>query len=167
MNGWRWLPHPLLSILLTVLWLLLNNTLSFAHVLLGAFLGWGIALLCRPLLMPVPRVAKPLALLRFALRVGSDIVIANLSVAKLVMGPRAKLRPAFIEIPMQLDDDFTLSLLTSIISLTPGTVSASLSSDRRKLLVHALDAPDPQQLVAEIQRRYEAPLLEIFQCSRP
>ncbi len=167
MRGWRWLPNPVLSVLLAVLWLLLNNTLSFAHLLLGAFLGWGIALLCRPLLMPVPKVAKPLALLRFALMVGSDIVIANLHVAKLVIGPRTQLRPAFIEVPMRLQDEFMLSLLTSIISLTPGTVSASLSSDRSVLLVHALDAPDPQQLVAEIQRRYEAPLLEIFQCSRP
>lgn len=161
----RWLPHPLLSLLLAGLWLLLNNTLSAGHLLLGLFLGWGIPLLCRPLLIEVPRIRRPAVLLRFILRVLSDILIANLNVARLVIGPRAQLRPAFVEVPMAIGDEFVLAVLTSVISLTPGTVSAALSADRRTLLVHALDVEDTAALVAEIKQRYEAPLMEIFPCS--
>jgi multicomponent K+:H+ antiporter subunit E len=58
-----------------------------------------------------------------------------------------------------------LTMLTSIISLTPGTVSADLSSDHKTLLVHGLDVPDAAELVAIIKQRYEAPLLEVFTCS--
>ncbi|HAR04393.1 MAG TPA: cation:proton antiporter, partial [Pseudomonas sp.] len=54
---------------------------------------------------------------------------------------------------------------TSIISLTPGTVSACLSPDRRVLMVHALDVPDVDALISDVKRNYEAPLLEIFECS--
>ncbi|MNJ77241.1 Na(+)/H(+) antiporter subunit E [compost metagenome] len=67
---------------------------------------------------------------------------------------------------MLIEDEFVLSVLTSIISLTPGTVSSGLSPDHKTLLLHALDAPDIEAVVAEIKARYEAPLLEIFQCSR-
>ncbi|NHN78367.1 Na+/H+ antiporter subunit E [Azotobacter chroococcum] len=165
MKALRGLPHPLLSLLLTVIWLMLVNTLSFGHLLLGALLGWAIPLLCRDFLIEVPRVRRPLQLGLFVLKVFGDILVANLAVAKLVLGPKERLNPAFVEVPMAIEDGFVLAVLTSIISLTPGTVSADLSADRRTLLLHALDAPDPGQLAAEVKRRYEAPLLEIFQCS--
>jgi multicomponent K+:H+ antiporter subunit E len=38
------------------------------------------------------------------------------------------------------------------------------TQERWVLLVHALDAPDPQALVREIKERYEGPLREMFAC---
>ncbi|MGE4406121.1 Na+/H+ antiporter subunit E [Pseudomonas sp.] len=161
----RWLPNPALTLLLTLIWLLLNNTLSFAHLVLGLFLGWAIPLLVRGFLIEVPRVRKPLKLVLFTFKVFYDIAVANIHVAKLVLGPRSHLRPAFVEVPVAIESEFVLATLTSIISLTPGTVSAGLSEDRKTLILHALDVPDIDMLVAEVKRNYEAPLLEIFECS--
>ncbi|ACO78165.1 sodium hydrogen antiporter subunitE, ShaE [Azotobacter vinelandii CA] len=165
MSGFRWLAHPTLTLLLTVIWLMLANTFGFGHLLLGLLLGWAIPLLCRDFLIAMPRVRRPFRLGLFVLQVFADILVANLHVARLVLGPEARLNPAFVEVPMAIEDEFVLALLTNIISLTPGTVSADLDVERRTLLLHALDAPDPARLVAEVKRRYETPLLEIFQCS--
>lgn len=162
----RALPNPALTLMLTLLWLLLNNTLSLGHLLLGLFLGWAIPLLVSGFLIEVPAVRRPLKLCLFILKVFYDIAVANIHVAKLVLGPRSHLQPAFIEVPMAIEHPFVLAVLTSIISLTPGTVSASLRPDHRVLLIHALDAPDIEALVAEVKNRYETPLLEIFECSR-
>lgn len=162
----RILPNLSLTLLLTALWLLLNNTVSFGQLLLGLFLGWAIPLLVKGFLIEVPSVRRPLQLCTFMLKILYDIAVANIHVAKLVLGPRGQLRPAFIEIPMAIEHPFVLSVLTSIISLTPGTVSASLRPDHKVLLIHALDAPDVEALVAEVKNRYEKPLLEIFECSR-
>lgn len=159
------LPHPLLSLCLLLAWLLLVNELSVGHCLLGAFLGWLIPLVTQVFWIKPPRVHKPFKLCLFFLRVLGDIVVANLQVAKLILGPSARLRPAFVEIPMLLEDELALTMLASVISLTPGTVSADLSDDRRTLLVHCLDAADEAAVVAEIKARYEAPLLEVFACS--
>ena len=161
----RWLPHPLLSLTLLLVWLLLVNDMSLGHWLLGALLGWLIPLLSQVFWINPPRVRKPLKLCLFFLRILGDIVIANLQVAKLILGPSARLRPAFVEIPMLLEDELALTMLASIISLTPGTVSADLSDDRKILLVHSLDVDDEAALVEQIKRRYEAPLLEVFACS--
>lgn len=160
----RLLPNPALTFFLAALWLLLNNTLGVGHILLGLFLGWAIPLLVSGFLIKVPPVRKPLRLCLFMLKVFYDIIIANLHVAKLVLGPKENLRPAFIEVPMVIEDEFVLAMLTSIISLTPGTVSAGLSEDHKMLILHALDAPDIEALVAEVKSSYEAPLLEIFEC---
>jgi multicomponent K+:H+ antiporter subunit E len=165
MKARRWLPHPLLSLTLLLVWLLLVNDMSVGHWLLGALLGWLIPLLTQVFWINPPRVRKPLKLCLFFLRVLGDIVIANLQVAKLILGPSARLRPAFVEIPMLLEDELALTMLASIISLTPGTVSADLSDDRKTLLVHGLDVDDEATLVAQIKLRYEAPLLEVFACS--
>lgn len=162
----RLLPNPALTVMLTALWMMLNNTLSPAHLVLGLFLGWAIPLLLKGFLIDIPRVRSPLKLCAFSLKVCYDIVIANVSVAKLVLGPRDRLQPAFIEVPMAIEHPFVLAVLTNIISLTPGTVSASLRPGHKVLLIHALDAPDMDALAAEVKSRYETPLLEIFECSR-
>ena len=133
--------------------------------ILGAFLGWTIPLLTQLFWINPPRVYKPIKLCLFLLRILLDIVTANLQVAKLILGSTAKLRPAFVEVPMLLEDELALTMLASIISLTPGTVSADLSDDRKILLVHSLDVADTDALVVEIKQRYEAPLLEVFTCS--
>lgn len=164
MKRFRLLPHPALTLLLAGLWLLMNNTLGAGHVVLGLFLGWAIPLLVARYLIEVPRVRKPFKLCSFMLLVFYDIVVANIQVARLVLGPKERLHPAFIEVPMKIENDFVLAILTSIISLTPGTVSAGLSPDHKRLMVHALDAPDITALVDEMKSRYEAPLLEIFEC---
>ncbi|MBB3102271.1 Na+/H+ antiporter subunit E [Azomonas macrocytogenes] len=159
------LPHPLLTIFLTLLWLLLNNTVAFGQLLLGLFLGWVIPLLAGRFLLKVPPVCKPFKLCLFLLLILYDIVVANLHVARLVLGSPRKLRPAFVEVPMDIEDEFILTILTSIASLTPGTVSAGLSTDHRTLLLHVLDTDKPQDVAEELKTRYEAPLLEIFRCS--
>lgn len=162
----RLFPHPRMMLVLTVLWLLLVNTFNLGHLLLGLLLGWSIVHLCGDFLLSVPKVRKPLGLLLFIGKVFYDIVVANLQVVKLVLGPKSRLEPAFVEVPVEIEDEFVLSTLACIISLTPGTVSAGLSSDHKTLLLHGLNVPDRDELIAAVKSRYETPLLEIFECSR-
>ena len=160
----NWLPHPLLTPTLAVIWLLLNNTLAPGQVLFGLLLGWAIPRFTLAFWPERVRIRAPRRLLRFAAVFLYDVLVANLVVARLILaGPRA-LRPAFVVVPLDLTNDLALSLLANTICLTPGTVSARLSPDRRHLLVHALDCGDPADLVATIKTRFEAPLKEIFEC---
>ena len=164
MPSCRCLPHPLLTIALAGIWLLLVNTLSFGHVLLGLSLGVAIPLLTRNFWPATARARRPLRLLSFGLMVLGDILLANVQVARLILGSPTRLRPAFVRLPLELEDDLAITLLASTVSLTPGTVSADISADRRTLLIHALDVDDPEALVMQIKQRYEAPLKEIFGC---
>ncbi|WXL24144.1 Na+/H+ antiporter subunit E [Ectopseudomonas mendocina] len=162
----RFFPHPLMMLVLAILWLFMVNSIALGQVVLGLILGWGIVHLTQHFLLEVPRVRKPLLLFTFMFKVFYDIVIANLQVAKLVLGSPQRLNPAFVDVPMDIENDFVLAVLSSIVSLTPGTVSAGLSADHKILLLHGLDVPDAQALIDEVKQRYEAPLMEIFECSR-
>lgn len=160
----RFLPMPLHSLLLFVVWLLLNNTLAAGHLLLGATLALGIPLLVARLQLPQPMNRKPWLSIRYFFRVLLDIVIANIEVALLVSGPLSRIKPGFVAVPLDIERELPLTLLASTVSLTPGTVSCDLSEDQRWLYVHVLNLSDEQELIQTIKARYEAPLKEIFGC---
>lgn len=170
-----WFPHPWLSLALLLIWLLLNNSIGLGNIVLGSIFALAISRLTANFWPERPRILKPLKLLGYVMRLMLDILVANLQVAVLILGPRKRLRPAFVELPLELTDPFAITVLASVISLTPGTVSADLfgpednkpvkgqtASGPSVLLVHTIDAADPQALCRHLKERYEAPLLEIF-----
>lgn len=161
----RLFPHPWLSLVLLGIWLLLVNEVSAGQLLLGALLGWIIALMIGQRLWLRPMaLRRPDLMVRLAGRVLFDIVQANLEVAVLVLGPVRRMQPAFIQVPLDLEHEMALTALISIVSLSPGTLCAELSDDRRMLLIHVLHLQDEAALVGTIKSRYEAPLKEIFVC---
>ena len=95
-------------------------------------------------------------------RVLWDMLLSNIEVARRILGPERSLTPGFIWVPLDLQNIHGITALASIITLTPGTLSAELTEDRRHLLVHAFNLKDADATVAEIKARYEAPLKEIF-----
>lgn len=159
----RLLPFPRLSALLALLWLLLNG-FSAGHALLAALLALAIPLAVRRVHPPLPRIRRPAAALSYVLLVLHDIVVANLRVARLVLGPVKRLRPRLVEVPLDVREPAVASALAATVTLTPGTVSVDLDLDRGVLLVHALDAADDASVRDEIKSRYEARLKEIFEC---
>ena len=159
-----WLPHPLLTPVLAVVWLLLNNSFAPGQILLGLLLGWAIPRFTLDYWPERVRIRAPGRLLRFGLLFLYEVLVANLSVARLILAGPSGLRPAFVMVPLDLSNDLAISLLANTICLTPGTVSARLSADRRYLLVHTLDTDSPERLVATIKSRFEAPIKEIFEC---
>ncbi|WP_346798987.1 Na+/H+ antiporter subunit E [Halomonas sp. Bachu 37] len=160
----RWLPTPLLSLLLLFVWLLLVRSVAFGQIFLGGVLAIIIPLLTYRFWDAQPRLGRPLLLLRFVLRVLRDIFTANFEVAWLIANPWRRLNPHFIVYPLMLEERFTITLLASTISLTPGTVSANLRMDGKSLLIHALDEQDEDALIERIRERYERPLKEIYEC---
>jgi multicomponent K+:H+ antiporter subunit E len=159
----RWLPAPLLSATLFAVWLLLNNTVDAAHLVLGALVAIVVPWFTERLRPDRPRIRRPLAILRLGLVVLWDIVMSNIEVARRILGPEEAIRPAFVWLPLDLTDPHAIVSLAGIITMTPGTLSAELSADRRHLLVHAFNVDDEAALIAQMKARYEAPLKEIFE----
>ena len=160
----RLVPAPLLSLALLGLWLVLNRTLSPGHVALGALLGLAIPLVTAGL-RPLPvRIRRPGAVLQLGWTVAKDTVLSNLTVARLLLAPsRRRHPPGFVHIPLDLRDPNGLAVLAMVVCITPGTAWAELALDRSMLLLHVLEVDDPAAIVAHVKKRYERPLMEIFE----
>jgi multicomponent K+:H+ antiporter subunit E len=160
----RILPHPFLTLLLTVVWLLLVNTISLGNLILGFALGVVIPVMTAPYWPGRPRLRNPVGIAVFLIIVLWDIVRANFSVAGLILFRRnADLQSRYIAVPVDLRSPEAITVLAGTITMTPGTLSADISTCGRVLLVHCLHAPDPDAVVAEIKTRYERRLKEIFE----
>lgn len=159
----RLLPHPVLTLVLAMLWPLLVNTFTAGHLVLGLLLGWLIPFATVSLWPQSVCIRNLPVLLRYVAIVVYDIALGCFRVARLILGRPSSLRPAFVVVPLELRTDLAISLLANTISLTPGTVSVLLSEDHRSLIVHSLDTGDAETMVAEIKHRYEAPLKAIFE----
>ena len=160
----RVFPHPILSIVIVVVWLFLQNRFSMGHLLLGSVIGIVVPLFTSSYWPDRPRIRNIPMIVSFILVVLWDIVVSNVIVAYIVLFRKNdSLRSRFITIPLDLRTPEAISLLSGTITMTPGTVSSDLSADGRSLLVHCLETNAPDEVIATIKNRYERRLKEIFE----
>lgn len=157
------LPHPILSLISVVVWLLLVNDVSAGSIVFGALLGFLIPFVAHEFWEVAPVVRRWGPLIRLVPLFLWDVVVANIAVAVLVLNVARTPRAAWIVIPLDITNDYAILTLGSMITLTPGTVTAKLNPQRTKMLVHVLDTADPAGEVRKIKQRYERPLKEIFE----
>jgi len=162
-NNAGWFSHPVLSLMLAAAWLILQQSLSLPQLITAAVLGLGLPRLLQGFLGPGARLHRIGTILRFAGIVLYDIVVSNLTVARIVLNPASRPEPAWVPVPLVLTHPTAITLMATIITTTPGTVSCVVDDVSRRILVHALDCADPAQMATDIKHRYEEPLREIFE----
>jgi multicomponent K+:H+ antiporter subunit E len=157
-----WLPHPFLSLLLAVSWLLLQQSVAPAQLLWAVVLALAIPRIAHALIGQPTRPRAWAVALRLTGVVLWDIVVSNFVVARIVLNPWSRPRPAWVPVALEARHPTAISLLATIITTTPGTVSCVVDDDRQLILVHALDCEDPAGMASDIKQRYEQPLRQIF-----
>lgn len=159
----RLFPHPLMSIMLTLVWLALVNKITLGNILLGGVLGIVVPFITAPYWPGKPRIRAPFRVVEYVLVVLWDIVVANVQVALIILFKRNDdLKSEWITVPIDLYSPEAITVLAGTITMTPGTVSAMLSADGRAILVHCLHTDDPDAVRDGIKARYERRLKEIF-----
>ncbi len=161
--GTRFLPQPILTLVIAGVWMALANDISLGNAVLGLILGLVIPLLTQAYWPDRPRFKNPWRIIDFTLVVLWDIVMSNIQVAQLVLFRRGdRLRSQFVRVPLELTNAEAITILAGTITMTPGTISADLSADGTSILVHCLETDDPEGTVNAIKERYERRLMEIF-----
>ncbi len=158
----KWMTRPTLSVIVAVGWLLLQQSLALPQLITALVLGLVLPRLIDGFLGPVVRPSAPRHAWRLFANVIWDIVESNLTVARIVLNPFSNPTPSWLHVPMEVRNPVAQTLLASIITNTPGTVSCQIDEDLHVIVVHVLDCNDPAAMVAHIKQRYELPLKEIL-----
>ncbi len=159
----RLVPHPLLSLLLLLMWLVLTG-FSLGHVVLGGGIslvaGWAMsALQPQDTRLRNWRLIPRLFWILFV-----DIIRSNIAVTRLIVTEgRNNRKAAFLEIPLKLTNQSALALLAIILTATPGTAWVEYVSETGCLTLHIFDAAEADHYVRMIRRTYEPLLQEIFE----
>jgi Multisubunit Na+/H+ antiporter, MnhE subunit len=160
----RILPYPVLSCLLLVLWLLLNQSISPGQIILGLVFGFGSARALSALRPPSLRIRNIQAIVTLLAVVLRDIIRSNIAVAKLILWPNSPgYTSGFMTIPLDMRNPYGLTALACIITSTPGTLWVNFDSATGTLMIHVLDLVDEESWIRTIKHGYERRLMEIFE----
>ncbi len=156
------IPQVALVAALALLWVGVTGETSLPNLFAGTLLALVTLIYLRGRGRDVSlRVWRGVALFFYFLW---ELVLANLRVAYDVMAPRAfqMMKPGIIGVPLDAETDVEIWLLATMITLTPGTLSLDLSSDRRTLYVHGMYVADRELFIRGIKDGFERRLLEVM-----
>ena len=159
----RWLPYPIFSLALVAAWLLLNQSVAAAHILLGVALGVAGGRILATLQPSHGRPRRAAVALELFFLVLADIVRSNIAVARIVLNPGMKRTAGFLSLPLELRHPAGLVAVACIITATPGTSWARYDAARNVLTIHVLDLLDEDEWVRLFKQRYERRLREILE----
>lgn len=152
----------LINFLLALAWASVTGLFTGVNLFIGFFLGFLILVFAdrsteqRSYITMVYRVANFMGFFIW------DLILANIRMAYTVLFPSRTMRPGIIAIPLDAKTDAEIMLVANLISLTPGTFSIDVSTDRSTLYVHEMYIDDVELLRYDIKRNYEHRLLRVL-----
>jgi multicomponent Na+:H+ antiporter subunit E len=153
-----------LNIVLAFAWQALTASFSLFGLISGFLIGYGALWLAQPLFgESSPYFRRIYRICRLVLFFLYELVVSSIRVTWDILRPQGQSRPEIVAMPLDVESDLEILLVTSLISLTPGTLSLDVSPDRKTLFVHAMFADDPEALVAELKHGMERMVKEAFE----
>jgi multicomponent Na+:H+ antiporter subunit E len=89
-------------------------------------------------------------------------VRSNLRVAYDVITPGSRARPGIVAVPLDARTDVEITLLSNLITMTPGSLAVDVSDDRSVMYVHSMYVEDPDELRRAIKEDLERRVLELL-----
>ena len=154
----------LLNLLLAVTWAGLWGSFTLTQLAFGFVMGFLTLWIAQPLFGgPNGYYLRAYRIVRLVLFFLYDLCMSSIRVAYDVLTPKDYSNPAILEMPLDVKSDIEILLVTNLISLTPGTLSLDVTPDRKTLIVHAMYADDPEEVINSLKSGMERMVKEVFE----
>ena len=152
-----------LNIFLAMVWALLQGELTASNIVVGFVIAYVVIGLNHRVLGSRNYSSKVIQVAAFVAFIAWEILTASLWVAWSVLQPQPRMKPAIVAVPLSVHNDLGIMLLSNLITLSPGTMTLDLSSDRRTLYVHTISLENPDAFRHKIKAGLERRVLEVLQ----
>lgn len=149
------------TLICAFVWVALDGSPRDGRFIMGIVLGILLMTLEQSRLRRTDYWIRAKAVVRIFVLFVTEIVIANWEQLKIVLAPRIRVEPRWIQYHMKLETPQLQALFSAMITLTPGTCSVDVDPQKRLVWIHALNASDVPGTVARIYERLEEPLLRL------
>ena len=153
----------LMNVLLALAWSALMGNFDPPYLVFGFVLGYLILWLFYQK-SPTPKYFREVPLvIEFVIFFLWEVILSNIRLTITILSPQMKLRPAVVAVPLDLKSDIGIVILSHMITLTPGTLSLDISSNRHTIYVHVYDLDDPDKFIDRIKSKFERRVREIIE----
>lgn len=151
-----------LNLVLALAWALVNGRFGLADLGVGFLGGFGCLWVVRDLFPDTRYFRKAIDTVRLAVSFLVDLVVSSVRVLHDVFTLTHHARPAILAVPLDARTDLEILMVANLVTLTPGTLSMDVTSDRRTLYVHVMFLDDAEALRASLKRGIERQVLEVL-----
>ncbi|WP_017728445.1 Na+/H+ antiporter subunit E [Halalkalibacterium ligniniphilum] len=150
-----------LNIVIAIVWAIIQNSYTGVDFLVGYVLGLFILYFLKNFLGFDFYFRRVWAAIKLLLLFAKELVLANIDVFKIVLSPKLDIEPGIVAVPTKLKTDWEITLLASLITLTPGTLSMDFSDDNKYIYIHAINVPNKEEMIKQIHDSFERAILEV------
>jgi multicomponent Na+:H+ antiporter subunit E len=151
----------LLNFILGFIWMFLSNDYSSLAFAKGYFFGILILFVLRRFFQHRFYIYNVIAIIKLLYIFLIELVKSNISVLKVILSPKLNLRPGIFALETELKKDWEITILSNLITLTPGTLVLEVSEDNKTLYIHAMDIDDVEQAKLDIKNTFEKAIKEV------
>ena len=151
----------LLNVVLALTWMFLTTSNSAASFIIGYLIGAIILFIFRRFFKTRFYLHKVVAVIRLLGIFIRELLIANFDVFKTIIRPKLELRPGIFTYETELKSDWQITLLSCLITLTPGTLVLDIGPDNKTLYIHALNLSEIKEMQQSIKNSFERIILEV------
>lgn len=150
-----------LNIILMFAWAILTADFSESSLFQGFLIGWGVLWFSRPVLDNTNYFKRPRQIVDLLLYFFYQLFSSSLRVVWEILTPDQKSHPGIISLPLEVETESQLLLLSNLISLTPGTLSLDITEDRKTLYMHVMFLDDPDEVIQSVKSGIERRVINI------
>lgn len=151
----------LFNVFLAFLWMFLSSNFTGYGFIIGFLLGLLMLYMMRTMFKERFYLSRVWAVIKLTALFFKELWLANIAVVKIALAPKMNMEPAFFEYPTVLEKDWEITLLSSLITLTPGTIVVHISDDAKTLYIHAIDIDTVEDTILSIKNTFEKAILEV------
>ncbi len=152
----------LMNLLLSFIWVALTGSLFFSNFFFGFLLGFFLLWLMNRSEDDQRYFSRVPKIIGFIFYFIYEMLKANIEVAYDVITPKFFMKPGIVRYPMSAESDFEINMLSTVISLTPGTLILDISDDKKVLYIHVMYLRDKDRFIRNIKNGFERRLLEVI-----
>ena len=151
----------LLNFFIALVWMFMSSSLTVTTFVIGYLIGLILILLMRRFFPGRLYIGRLWAIIKLGLIFIRELTMSNISVLLLVIRPKLDIHPMIFALPTELEHDWEITLLSSLITLTPGTIVLNVSDDQNTLYIHAIDVDDVEDAIDSIKNSFEKAIMEV------
>ncbi|TCZ81309.1 Na+/H+ antiporter subunit E [Paenibacillus albiflavus] len=152
----------LLNLLIAFVWMLLNESWNIVIFGMGYAIGFFIILSMRRF-FPEPFYGRKII---FIFKLFSLFIIELLKscvvVIRQVTRPKLNIQPGIFRSETVLKSDFEITLLSTLLTLTPGSVVMEIDPEAGVMFIHAMDVTEFRNSITKTKRKFEKAIIEVM-----
>ncbi|SDH46400.1 multisubunit sodium/proton antiporter, MrpE subunit [Alteribacillus persepolensis] len=145
----------MINLTIAIIWMFLNNAWTFSGFVSGFIIGLGIVYLLRNFFPDRFYFLGVIAIVKLVVIFLRELVLSSVEVIGQILQPSLKIQPGIFAMDIELKKDWEVTVLSCLITLTPGTLVVDVSPNNKTLYIHAMHLGNVEEAKSDIKNTFE------------